>query len=134
MMQEGLYSLLAADAGVSALVGANIFQIEAPDDLSFYPCATYKCIAGTTEDTLDGCHVIRQRVELAGYAAGPGAGAKAARIRAAIIKALDGWKQTLADGTDVKGVELINPATDFCSEQRIFRCMCEFYVLYSPGN
>jgi hypothetical protein len=59
----------------------------------------------------------------------PGQVARA--IRAAVIAALDGWSATLSDGTRVLDTTVLNPGTDFCSEQRIFRCMCEFYVLYT---
>ena len=44
---------------------------------------------------------------------------------------LDGWSQKLDDGLDVITSLLLNPGTDMVSEERIFRCMVEFYILYT---
>lgn len=135
MIDAGLYALLAADSGVAALVGANIFAGDAPDDDAMYPCVTYSFVGGSSNPTLSTSGTIRQRVEINGHAMLPSgtmaAGSVAAAIRAAVIKAVNGWQQLLSDGTNVLSADLLNPGTDFVSEQRIFRCMCEFYVLYT---
>ncbi len=135
MIEAGLYALLAADAGVTALVAGRIFQGAAPDDLEQYPCIAYSLVGGSSDPTMQTPGMIRQRVEINGFAAAAANGSSpatvAAQIRAAAITALSGWQQTLGDGTNVTNAYLLNPGTDFVSEQRIFRCMCEFYVLYT---
>lgn len=135
MIDAGLDALLAADSGVAALVGANIFAGDAPDDAAMYPCVTYSFVGGSSNPTLNTSGTIRQRVEINGHAMMPSgtltAGSVAAAIRAAVINAVNGWRQLLGDGTNVLSTTLANPGTDFVSEQRIFRCMCEFYILYT---
>lgn len=46
MIQEGLYATLAADAGVSALVGVRIYPVNVPQsdytDSTKFPCVVYK--------------------------------------------------------------------------------------------
>lgn len=138
MIETGLYALLAADAGVSALVAGRVYSGAAPDDLAQYPCVVYSMVGGSSEPTLNTPGMIRQRVQIDGFAASPSGantpGTIAAQIRAAVIAALSGWQQTLGDGTNVSNTVLLNPGTDFVSEQRIFRCMCEFYVLFTYPN
>jgi hypothetical protein len=129
LIQEGLFARLAADAGVLALVGGNIFAGAAPDDLSLYPCASYTFVGGSDAVTFSGKHETRSRVELNGHAL---TYAAAAKIRLAIIKALDGWAATLTDGTVVTATTLINPGLDFVGEDRIFRHLVEFYVDFNP--
>lgn len=45
MIQEGLYATLAADAGVSALVGARVYPVNVPQsdytDSTKFPCVVY---------------------------------------------------------------------------------------------
>lgn len=135
MIDAGLYALLAADSGVSALVGTNIFAGAAPDDAAQYPCIVYSFVGGSSDPTLSTSGVIRQRVQIDCFAASPSGssspGTVAAAIRAAVIEAVNGWQQLLGDGTNVLDAELLNPGTDFVSEDRIFRAMCEFYILYT---
>jgi hypothetical protein len=136
MVDQGLFALLAADPGVAALVPqGQIFAGDAPDDFALYPCISYSLVGGSSAPTLSTSGVIRQRIEINSCAAQPAnnlsPGTLAAQIRAAVITAVNGWQQKLPDGTNVLNATLLNPGTDFISEQRIFRCMCEFYVLYT---
>jgi hypothetical protein len=135
VIDAGLYALLAANSGVQALVGDSIFAGVAPDDLAQYPCIAYSLVGGSSEPTMNSSGVIRGRVQIDCFAAAPSGssspGTVAAAIRAAVIKAVNGWQQLLGDGTNVLDAELLNPGTDFVSEDRIFRAMCEFYILYT---
>ena len=128
MIQEGLKALLAANAGVSALVAGRIFPVLGPPDIGQMPYVVYVCVGGSSEPSLSTSGVLRQRIEINAHAETYGA---AAVLRAAIISAVNGWNETLADGTHVLNTTLLNPGTDFCGEDRIFRCMVEFYVLYT---
>lgn len=78
--------------------------------------------------TLRTTGTTRQRIEFNGHAQDY---VTAEAIRSAIRSALDGWSQKLSDGTNVLDAQVLNPGTDFVTEQRIFRCMVEFYVLYT---
>jgi hypothetical protein len=128
MMQEGLNALLEGSQA-AALAQGGIFAGVAPDDKKLYPCVSYSLVGGSADPTLTTSGVIRQRVELNGFSFN--SYAEAAEIRAAIIAALEGWQQQLSDGVNILDTVLLNPGTDFVSEQRCFRCMCEFYVLYT---
>jgi hypothetical protein len=143
VIDAGIYALLAADAGVEALVGTSIFAGDAPDDLAQYPCIAYSFVGGSSDPTMSTSGAIRQRVQIDCFAARSSgslsAGSVAAAIRqAAILAILKAWHPlwpaapaVLADGTTVLDAVLLDPGTDFVSEQRIFRCMCEFYVQYT---
>jgi len=135
VIDAGLYALLSGNSAVAALVGAQIFAGDAPDDISQYPCIAYSFVGGSADPTMATSGMIRQRVQIDAFAALPSgglsAGSVAAAIRCAAIKAVNGWQQLLSDGTNVSNAVLLNPGTDFVSEDRIFRCMCEFYVLYT---
>lgn len=132
MLQEGLYSLLSGSSSITSLVGTRIFAVDAPPDLvdaagsANYPCITYSCVGGSGDPTMITTGVDRQRIEL--NALSFNSYKEAATIRAAIRKLLDGWSQLLGDGTNVLGAILLNPGTDFVTEQRCFRCLVEFYV------
>ncbi len=140
MIDAGIYALLSGNSALTALLAsANgqpaIFAGDAPDDLAMYPCVAYSFVGGSSDPTMATSGMIRQRVEVNGFAAMPSgglsAGSVAAAIRSAVIAAVNGWQQVLSDGTNVSNAVLLNPGTDFVSEDRIFRSMCEFYVLYT---
>ena len=119
---------LAATSAVTGLIGARVFEGAAPPDLQQYPCASFALVGGSSDPTLNTSGTVSQRVEFNGFALDyPTADA----IRSAIIAALNGWQEVLSDGTNVLETALLNPGTDLVSEQRIFRCMVEFYVLYT---
>ncbi len=103
--------------------------------MALYPCVAYSFVGGSSEGTMQTSGMIHQRVQIDAFAASPSggnsAGTIAANIRAAVIAAVNGWQQLLGDGTNVSSTELVNPGTDFVSEQRIFRAMCEFRVHYT---
>lgn len=135
MIEPGIYMQLATNSALQALVGARIFAGVAPDDAALYPCISYSLRGGSAEATMETSGMIHQRVEFNGFAMQPVGSSTpetiAAQIRAAIIAALNGWQELLSDGTCVSDAELINPGTDFVSEQRIFRAMCEFRIHYT---
>lgn len=138
MIEEGLVALLTAANGGDAIdtyVAGDVFGDSAPPDQTALPCLCYSLVGGASEPTLNGPGVIRQRIEINALAMQPAGGigprAIAGKIRAAVIARLNGWQHTLTDGTVVLNAVLLNPGTDFVTEERVFRCMCEFYVLYT---
>ncbi len=142
MIAQGLYSLLSASQGgdaVDTYVAGRIFAGAAPDDLTQYPCIAYSFVGGASEPALTSSGVVRQRVEVNAFAVMPDVVNSlqpydvAGKIRMAIIKRINGWQQNSVggDATNVLDASLLNPGTDFVTEDRIFRCLCEFYVLYT---
>jgi hypothetical protein len=72
---------------------------------------------------------IEQRAEFNAFAE---TGLVAAQIRDAVIAAVANWRGLLADGNTVLSTRLVNAASDFePGEDRIFRMMTEFYILYT---
>jgi hypothetical protein len=137
---QGLYQVLAANCGGDAIdtyVAGRIFYDAAPPDLSQLPCIAFNMIGGSSEPTFDTSGMIAHRVEINGLAVMPDTENNlqpseiAGAIREAIIQRLNGWQQHLSDGTDVSMTELVNPGTDFVTEQRVFRAMCEFRFHYT---
>lgn len=128
MMQAGLIAQLTGNAAVAALIGARVFESAMAPDMTQLPCAAFSLVGGSVEPTFRTSGVIRQRVEVNGFALDY---PTAAAIRLAILQALDGWAQKLSDGTNVLNTVILNPGTDFVSEQLIFRCLAEFYVFFT---
>jgi hypothetical protein len=121
---------LLADPGVSAIAGANVFVMLAPDETQAnYPCVSYALVGGSLARDFQSFGVRRQRIELNAHAF---TAAEAARLREAVIVALQDWKEVLPDGNTVIDCYLANPGIDFLGEDRIFRCLVEFYVDYNP--
>lgn len=140
MIEEGLVAALTANNGGDAIdvyVAGRVFGDTAPPDLQQIPCICFSLVGGSSEPTLRNSGTLQQRIEINALAVNPDEGNSysprkvAGLIRAAVIARLNGWQQQLGDGTDVLNTTLLNPGTDFVTEQRIFRCMCEFYVLYT---
>lgn len=128
MIDSGLYQLLAADAGVSAICAGRIFSVDIPPDNQQLPALAYSMVGGAATPTFTTSGVFRQRVQLDAFGDSYD---DAASLRAAGITAVNGWCAVLSDGTRVLSASLLNPGTDFCGEDRIFRCMCEFYILHT---
>jgi hypothetical protein len=142
MIEEGLVALLQANNGGDAIdtyvtPAGGIFGDDAPPDLASMPCITYAFVGGSSDPTSNTSGVLRQRVELNAQVVNPANSlsprAIAGKIRRAIILRVNGWQENNVggDGTNVLNAVLLNPGTDFVTEERIFRMMCEFYVLYT---
>lgn len=130
MIQEGLVARLLADPGVSAIAGANVYVMLAPDDAQAkYPCLSYALVGGDNALQYETRGNRHQRVEVNAHAF---TAKQAAELREAVIVALDGWTEVLPDGNVVYACYLANPGIDFLGEDRIFRCLVEFYVDYNP--
>lgn len=106
MSELAVYTLLKNAAAVSALVGARIYPLTAPQKPT-YPLITYQRISGPRWTTLDGPTGIAQpRIQVDAYAT-TYAGAKA--LAAAIRQTLDGYRgavSTTAGNVRIGGVRL----------------------------
>ena len=45
MLEQGLFTLLTTDAGVSALIGARLYPVQGPPDNPTYPYITYQDVS-----------------------------------------------------------------------------------------
>ncbi|HLH36004.1 MAG TPA: DUF3168 domain-containing protein [Alloacidobacterium sp.] len=133
MIDQGLVSILAADAGVTALLATgdarSIFQMVVPEDESAYPCIGYQFVGGSSAPTFDTSGLQRSRVQIDCWAVTP-EGAK--NLAEAVRKALNGFHGYLSDGTVLSNAMMLHPGIDFFSaDSRFFRRMLEFYLLYT---
>jgi len=133
MIDEGLVSLLAGDAGVKAILASgdagSIYQMVVPEDEAQYPCIGYQFVGGASGGTFNTSGMQRSRVQLDCWAIRPEDGMHLAE---AVRKALNGYQGLLSDGTYLSNAVLIHPGVDLFSDQsRFFRRMLEFYLLYN---
>jgi hypothetical protein len=137
MIAEGLFTRLTQDATVSALVAARVYPLVLPDAGAF-PAITYQQIGGSSAATLNTSGMQRARLQIDCWSAPlPQGGTyrQAAALRDAVIGALNGWQGTFADGTAVSNIVLLGPGTDFFVHEALqYRCMVEFYLLYTFTN
>lgn len=126
-----LVAAMQASAALQSLIGTSpmrIFEVAAPPDLQQYPCLSFAFVGGSAQELLSPTSkaVPRQRFEVNGLALSYSI---AAQIRAEAILALKAAAaQICADGSGLLAVNLLNPGTDLVSEDRVFRCLAEFYV------
>lgn len=130
-LPAGIFSLLTANAAVSALIASRVYPVLLPEDPTL-PAICYKLIGGRSDATLSTSGMQRTRLEINCYGADyDGASA----LRTAVIKALEGYQGALSDGTFLQNADLVSPGTDFFEDEpRQYRCMVEFYLLYTFQN
>jgi len=133
VIDQGLVALLAANAGVAALLktggAGSIFQGVVPEDIAQYPCIGYQFVGGRSDPTLTTSGMQRSRVQLDCWATTPDL---AKQLADAVRQALNGYQGLLTDGTLLQAGLLINPGVDlFSDDSRFFRRMLEFYLLYN---
>ena len=127
MILKDVIAELSTGSSLTALIGARFFEAAPPPDLTQYPCIALTLVGGSSSDTIDGADVYDQRLEISAYALDfPTADA----IRTAVIRTLSGWYGPQSDQVNILNTHILNPGTDMVSEDRVFRCLVEFHVLY----
>jgi hypothetical protein len=136
VIDQGLVTLLAANAGVAAILvtggAGSIYQGVVPEDIAQYPCLSYQFVGGRSAPTLQGSGQQRSRVQIDCWATT----ADAAKLLAdAVRQALNGYQGLLSDGTFLLDAQILHPGIDYFSDDsRFFRRMLEFYLLYNFTN
>jgi Protein of unknown function (DUF3168) len=127
-LPNGLFSLLTADAGISALIGTRVYPVVLPENPTL-PALLYKFVGGQSDPTLDTSGEQKLRLELDCYGASFD---DASALRDAVTAALNGYQGTLSDGTFLQNAWRLSPGVDFFEDEpRQYRCMVEFYLLYT---
>lgn len=131
MIDTAVYQVLAGSIGVTS-ISPRVYFMAAPDDATQYPCSEYKLVGGASEAGLTTTGVLRARVEINAYGFDAEVVANLSLQQVLAVESLNaGGTTQLADRVRLLSVELLNPGTDFVTEQRIFRRMVEFYVFYT---
>lgn len=124
MIQQGIESLLAANAAVAALVGVNIFPLVLPAGFTSFPAITYMVMPDKAVILLDGSlgeQHARMRIKCHGLTY-----ADAANVQAAVHTALDTFAGPLSDGTVIQAVEPGDGPDFYLPDQKIFGRVAEF--------
>jgi hypothetical protein len=136
MLEAGIHQLVAADAGVRALIGApaRFYPVLVPDD-PVYPCASFQVISDTPVDLLDGTLTIgpmRLQVDTwsGGIANASYASAKA--VQAAIRAVLESFTGALPDGTFVNYIHVAMARDLYEQDARCYRTSTDFMILFCP--
>ncbi len=124
MIQAGIYSLLSADPGLSAIVADRITPVLLPEG-SPLPAMTYMVVGSSSEPTFEtsGMQKVRMQFDFhaEGYTAAIGA-------RDALRVLLDGYQGLLSDGTYLQNAQRIQDIDYFDDGPRQFRCSSEYYL------
>lgn len=134
MIADSIFALLSADPGVAAIAGTRIYPMVLPDDAAF-PAITYQQVGGSSTPTMDTSGVQKLRLQIDCWSAPLPLGGtyrQASGLRDAVRRALDGYSGVLGDGTQLSRAWIVNPGMDFFAHEALqYRCMLEFYLLYT---
>jgi hypothetical protein len=126
-LKAGIYSLLTANAGLSALIGTRVYPIMLPEAPTL-PAIRFQYVGGSSEPTFDTSGMQKLRVQFDCMGADPDS---ADAVRTAMY-GLNGYSGLLSDGTLLQNFDLLGPGIDFFdSDARQFRCMVEFYLWFN---
>lgn len=126
-LKAGIYSLLTANVGLSALIGARVYPIVLPEAPTL-PAIRYQFAGGASEPTFETSGMQRLRVQFDCFGADPDS---ADATRSALINALNGYQGLLSDGTYLQNADLIQSVDFFENDARQYRCMVEFYLYFN---
>ena len=124
MLEQGLVTLLLANAGVSALIGTRIYPVQGPPDNPTYPYITYQDFTAAPSDyAFDSAELVTRRIQFAywGLAYSDGAG-----IYLAVRNAISGYVGTLGDGTRVLFAKHLTWMNNFDVDSRSYRSVDEY--------
>lgn len=127
MIGAGIFAQLVGNAAVGAIIGERVFTEAAPPDQAQLPCLVVTMVGGAVSHGLNTI-LIRQRVQIDALALNSD---ECDSLRDAVVAAMLRWNGLLTNGARVLDTLLLNPGTEFADEERIFRQMVEFYVLYT---
>jgi hypothetical protein len=142
MLEVGIAQLVAANAGVQALIGnpARLYPVVLPDNIGTpngpaWPCATYQVISDVPEYVLPaGTAIEVKRIQVDTWSGGPDNASYAAAkaVQAAIRAVLDLYFGQLADGTRVAGIFVAHSMELFEQDARAYRTTTDYMVHFYP--
>jgi hypothetical protein len=138
MLEAGLSQLVAAAAGVQALIGspARLYPVLVPENATF-PCATYQVISTVPGYTHSGANPIeKRRVQFDTWSGGASNAnyADVKNLQAAIRAVLEGFQGTLPDGTLVAGIFVAHAADLYEQDARAYRTTTDYMVHFYPAT
>ena len=129
MLEEGIYSLLANDAGITALVGNRIFAVQA-DEAANAPLIVFFGVSTVPVTGISGQNKLtKKRMQFDCYGQVYG---DAKAVEKAINHALINFQGTLADTdrTYVNGIQALLSQDLFDSDANLYRVSLDFEVWF----
>ena len=128
-VETALYTILSSDAGVSALVGARIYPVVIPQDVSL-PAVAYQRISAARVYSHDGPSCLaRPRFQFSCTAESYGA---ARAVVNAVRTALDGYNDT-ANGVRIMAAFSQNEFDGFTDVDDLWTVYLDFFVWHVEG-
>ena len=125
---QALYTLLATNAGVSAIVGARVTPMRLMD-VTDLPALSYTQVSGpriTTHDESAANSLAQKRYQIDCWA---NSYAVARQLADAVRTIADGYKGTVTQGADsltIQGILIAGERDDYDAETRIYRIIQEY--------
>jgi hypothetical protein len=120
---------MLTNSGITALVGARIQPLPAPEDLTQYPCITYQGVSEMNGYTLTGSDgVTDTRIIFNCYALRY---LDARTLALAVKAALSAYSGTLPDGTVVYECQIANVVDGYDDGSRISKTSVHVLVTYA---
>lgn len=126
MIEQGIYNLLAGNAGLTAIVGDRIYPVVVPEP-TVYPCLSYTGITSSSAYTFDRRSHDTKRIQFDAWATSY---SDAKSILHALKLALDTLSGTLSDGTRLLAAFSDQEIDHFESDGRIYRSLAEYTFEY----
>jgi hypothetical protein len=127
MIEAGLFNLLSGSSGIASFCDSRIYPVILPEDPQL-PALTYQLISAQPSPTLTTSGMQRFRIQFDCWAE---TYADAVGLRAALTETLNGFQGTLNDGTALQDAQLEQVVDFFGDDDRFYRCMVEFILLFN---
>lgn len=150
LIEEAVYQLLSANAGVTALASGRIFAGVLPQDLQNYPAIAYRAPATgnrmnrrTIQVMEGGCSLVAQRIHVFSAAKGKRDYGPAAELDAAVCGALEDYQGTVSipassplESIYVQGIfaTTLAHAYGFDDKTQTHNFVTEFEIHYTDPN
>jgi len=133
MIESGLFQLITANAAFAALAETRLYPLALPESLivpSGTPAsATYQVISTVPDYTNDGKSGLEKaRIRYTGIAS---TYESAAATAEAVRGVLENFNGSLADGTVVSNILVVNKSSSYSSESRLFFMAYDLMVFYA---
>lgn len=128
MFEQGLFSLITGDAGVSALIVDRLYPVQGVPDKPTFPYVTYQPVTAGSDYTLDGAEARQQRLQFDCWAL---SALDNLNVLIALRNLLSGFSGTLSDETRVLFTSRENEMANFDNNAKSYRSVCEYEFLFS---
>lgn len=126
-LEDGLYTFLAAQAGISALVGTRIYPLVAPEG-AVMPCIVYQRIGGSRVVSHSGdSELARPRIQVSAWAETYD---EAKSIAEAVVAATSGYSGTWGS-VSIGAVEVEDGPDDYDEATRLYRKINDLIVYFT---